>query len=602
MSRIPLETFFRKPARSQVRLSPDGTAVAYLAPYERRMNVFVRDLTSGEDTRITSATERDIGGHAWADPQRIVFLQDTGGDENYRLYAVGRDGSSPMELTPFPEVKCGLVDDLPDRDDEILIQMNRRDPQLFDVYRVNVSSGSMECIAENPGNVQRWITDHDGRLRVAETTDGVRTGVLYREDEAAPWRGILDLSYRETVTPLFFCYDREALYVSSNVGRDKAAIFEFDPVRAETTELIFEHERVDVSHLLHSRARRLITGVAFEEDRVDYHFFDAERERRQQRIDQALPETDNSIISTSRDESRAVVHAGGDRSRGTYYLYDVEEDTLEELFPSSPWLEPQDMSPMKPVRIPTSDGFVMQGYLTLPQGGSDRPGPLVMNPHGGPWARDSWGFNPEVQFLANRGYAVLQVNFRGSVGFGRKFWEASFGQWGLSMQDDITRAVRWAIDEGIADPKRVAIYGGSYGGYAALSGLTRTPELYACGVSYVGVSNLFTWIEAFPPYWKPFLEMIYEMVGHPERDAERWRETSPFFQADKIQVPLLVAQGSNDPRVRKEESDQIVSALRGRGVDVEYLVKDNEGHGFHNEENQFEFYRALEAFLEKNLA
>ncbi len=602
MSRIPLETFFRKPARSAVRLSPDGTAVAYLAPYERRMNVFVRDLASGQDTRITSATDRDIGGHAWADPQRIVFLQDTGGDENYRLYAVGRDGSSPIELTPFPEVKCGLVDDLPERDDEILIQMNRRDPQLFDVYRLNVSSGSMECIAENPGNVQRWITDHDGRLRVAETTDGVRTGVLYREDESAPWRAILDLSYRETVTPLFFCYDREALYVSSNVGRDKAAIFEFDPVRAETTELIFEHERVDVSHLLHSRARRCITGVAFEEDRVDYHFFDAERERRQRRIDQALPETDNSIVSTSRDESRAVVHAGGDRSRGTYYLYDVAQDTVEELFASSPWLEPRDMSPMKPVRIPTSDGFVMQGYLTRPRDASDRPAPLVMNPHGGPWARDSWGFNPEVQFLANRGYAVLQVNFRGSVGFGRKFWEASFGQWGLSMQDDVTRAVQWAIDEGIADPKRIAIYGGSYGGYAALSGLTRTPDLYACGVSYVGVSNLFTWIEAFPPYWKPFLEMIYEMVGHPKRDAERWRETSPFFQADKIRVPLLVAQGSNDPRVRKEESDQIVSALRERGVDVEYLVKDNEGHGFRNEENQFEFYRALEAFLEKNLA
>lgn len=259
------------------------------------------------------------------------------------------------------------------------------------------------------------------------------------------------------------------------------------------------------------------------------------------------------------------------------------------------------MAKMEPIQYESRDGLQIRGYLTLPHGVDAKKLPLIVNPHGGPWARDSWGFNPEIQFLASRGYAVLQMNFRGSTGFGRKFMEASFGQWGLTMQDDVSDGVAWAVDQGIADPERVAIYGGSYGGYATLAGLTKTPELYACGISYVGVSNLFTWIEAIPPYWKPYLEMMYEMVGHPERDAERFRETSPLFQADRIAAPLFVAQGANDPRVRKEESDQIVEALEKRGIQVEYMVKDNEGHGFQNEENRFDFYRTMERFLDRHL-
>jgi len=274
---------------------------------------------------------------------------------------------------------------------------------------------------------------------------------------------------------------------------------------------------------------------------------------------------------------------------------------LEKLFDASPWLDEKQMAEMKPIRYGSRDGLEIRGYLTLPAQGESNGLPLVVNPHGGPWARDSWGFNPEIQFLASRGHAVLQMNFRGSTGFGRKFMEASFGQWGLTMQDDIEDGVRWAVEQGIADPQRVAIYGGSYGGYAALSGLTKTPDLYACGISYVGVSNLFTWIAAIPPYWKPYLEMMYEMVGHPEKNVERFRQTSPFFNSERIAAPLFVAQGANDPRVSKEESDQIVEALRKRGVHVEYMVKDDEGHGFQNEENRFDFYRALERFLGRHL-
>jgi dipeptidyl aminopeptidase/acylaminoacyl peptidase len=598
---IPLEDFFRKPDKVMLRLSPDGTRLAYLEPYQRRLNLVVRDLATGESTRITEATERDIGGYIWANDERLVYVQDQGGDENFRLFAVSRDGSDRLDLTPFDKVKCDIVDDLEDDPRRILFQMNRRDPQVFDVHRVDVHSGELEFAAENPGNIQSWHTDHDGRVRVAVTTDGVNSSVLFREAEADEWRTVATYDFKESAQPRLFTPDNRAIYVSSNVGRDRAAIFEYDPVTGCEGRLIFEHPEVDVTDVLYSRKRKCLTGVTAENDKLEYHLFDDQRREVQQFLDERLPGYENHLTSSSRDESRFVVYSGSDRHMGRYYLLDVERRELTELFEISPWLDEAQMAEMRPIRFTSRDGLTIRGYLTVPSGVEARNLPLVVNPHGGPWHRDSWGFNPEIQFMANRGYAVLQMNFRGSTGFGRKFWEASFGQWGLAMQDDVSDGVRWAIDEGIADAARVAIYGGSYGGYAALAGLTKTPELYACGISYVGVSNLFTWIKAIPPYWKIYLDMIYEMVGDPARDEGRLRSTSPFFNADRIKAPLFVAQGANDPRVTQHESDQIVDALRERGVEVEYMVKENEGHGFHNEENRFDFYRAMERFLGEHL-
>lgn len=598
---IPLEDFFRKPDKIMLRLSPGGNYLAWLEPYQRRLNVVVRNLASGSVTRVTEATERDIGGYIWVSDERLVYVRDTGGDENYRLFAVGCDGSNPLDLTPYDGVKCDIVDELEDNDDEILFQMNRRNPEVFDVYRLDVHSGEMQLVAENPGNIQTWQTDHEGRLRLAVTTDGVNTSVLFRDQESDPWRTVATYNFKEYASPRIFTFDNRAVYASSNVGRDKSAIVEYDLETGQERRLVYEHPEVDVSQVLYSRHRKKLTGVVFTTDRLGYEFMDEQRERLQSFIDERLPGKDNLLASHSKDETRFVVHSGSDRTLGGYYLLDAEAMELTHLFDVSPWLEEQRMAAMQSIRYESRDGLTVSGYLTVPADQQPKRLPLVVNPHGGPWARDTWGFNPEVQFLANRGYAVLQINFRGSAGFGRSFLEAGFGQWGLTMQDDITDAVRWAVEKGIADPERVAIYGGSYGGYAALSGLTATPDLYACGVSYVGVSNLFTWIAAIPPYWKPYLEMLHEMVGHPETDEARFRNTSPYFNADKIQVPLFVAQGANDPRVTQHESDQIVEALRGRGIDVEYLVKDDEGHGFQNEENRFEFYRAMEAFLGKHL-
>lgn len=323
-----------------------------------------------------------------------------------------------------------------------------------------------------------------------------------------------------------------------------------------------------------------------------------------ERLQKELEGYEVAITSSTKAEDKFMIRTYSDRSLGDYYIYDRNTDALTHIVEVSPWLTEDEMAAMKPIQYTTRDGMTIHGYLTLPRGLEEAKNlPVVVNVHGGPWARDVWGFDAEAQFLANRGYAVLQMNFRGSTGYGRQFWEASFDQWGLSMQDDVTDGAKWLIEQGIADPERIAIYGGSYGGYATLQGLVKDPEFYACGVDYVGVSNLFTFMNGIPPYWKPFLEMMHEMVGDPgnPEDSTRMAATSPALNADKIVAPLFIAQGANDPRVVKSESDQMVEAMKQRGVDVQYMVKDNEGHGFRNEENKFDFYGAMEAFLAKHI-
>ena len=598
---IPMKEFFRNPQRISFQLSPDGSRLAFLQPWEHRLNIHVQDLRTDEITRVTGSQERDITSYLWANNTRLAYVQDTDGDENYKLYGVDPDGANHDQLTPFEEVKVQLIDDLEDVEESMLIGMNKRDKRIFDAYRIDVHSGDLEMIAGNPGNISRWMTDNDGQLRVAITTDGVNNTLLYRKEESGEFQEILTTDFKQTLHPLYFTFDNRHLYASSNLGRDKQAIVRYDPEAGAETEVLFQHPDVDVTGLLRSKEREVITGVTYQTEKRGYYFFDETRESLQTFLEKQLPGYEVSVTSRSRDERKILVRTHSDRSRGAYYFYDRDEEDFRKLEEVSPWLTEEDLCRMWPIRYQSRDGLSIPGYLTLPR---DKPAshlPVVVNPHGGPWARDYWGFNPEVQFLANRGYAVLQVNYRGSTGFGRSFWEKGFKEWGKAMQNDISDGVHWLIDEGIADPDRIGIYGGSYGGYATLAGLTFTPDLYACGVDYVGVSNLFTFMDSIPPYWEQYRETLYEMVGHPEEEVELLRSASPLFHADQIQAPLLIAQGANDPRVKKAESDQVVEALRERGIDVPYMVKDDEGHGFRNEENRFDFYRAMEEFLARHL-
>jgi dipeptidyl aminopeptidase/acylaminoacyl peptidase len=608
LKRYDVRDFFGKPERSFFRLSPDGKTLGFMQPYERRENLHVvllpPDGTTPDFTkarRLTAETERDIAGFFWKGNGHILYVKDFGGDENYHVVSVDVLSGKVKDLTPLPKIRASIVDDLRDDPDHVLVQHNKRDSKVFDVYRINVITGDSALVAQNPGNITQWLTDHAGRVRIATTTDGVNTSLLYRSSEKDPFKTVLTTDFRTTVAPLFFTFDNKSLYVLSNRGRDKTALVILDPNSGEESKPLFENPDVDLDGASFSRKRKVLTQASFNTWKEQRHFFDPVTEALFARLQEKLPGYEVVIQNENLAEDMFIVAAYSDRTPGTRYVYSAKSDTLTTLGEINPRIDPAHMATTKAVTYTTRDGLKINGYLTLPVNREARNLPVIVNPHGGPWSRDSWGFNPEIQFLANRGFAVFQMNYRGSTGYGRAFWEKSFKQWGRTMQDDITDGVTWLIREGIADPKRVGIYGGSYGGYATLAGVTFTPGLYAAAVDYVGVANLFTFMNSIPPYWAPYLKMMHEMVGDPEKDKELLSANSPVFHADRITTPLFIAQGSNDPRVNKNESDQMVEALRKRGVAVQYMVKENEGHGFHNEENQFDFYGAMEAFFSKYL-
>lgn len=603
---LPMETFFRNSEKSGYQISPDGNYFSYTAPYENRRNVFVQKIGADSAIRITEETERDLAGYFWANDHRILYLKDTGGDENFQLYGVDIDGSDPKAYTAIPGVRTQIIDPLKEIDSLMIISTNQRNPQIFDPYRLNLTTGEMTLLCENPGDIQAWQTDHDGKLRVAYAiVDGVNTQIRYRETEAEEFRPVLTTNFKESVYFATFTPDNKLVYAGSNLGRDKEALVLMDPATCKEQEVLYTNDTYDLDGLWYSDAQQKLLGVSYEGHKgITRHFFDPDAADLFGRMEKHLRGYELEIVDMDKAEDKYIVYAGSDRTAGTYYCYDVAGDTMTKLADLRPWIKQDEMAAMLPIEYTSRDGEHIEGYLTLPVGKTLRNAknlPLVVNPHGGPWARDSWGFNPEVQFLANRGYAVLQMNFRGSTGFGRRFTEISYGKWGQQMQDDITDGVNYLIGRGIADPAKIAIYGGSYGGYATLQGIVKDPDLYACAIDYVGVSNLFSFLNTIPPYWKPMLDQMYEMVGNPETQTEMLTENSPALNADRIKTPLLVVQGANDPRVNIAESNQMVEALRKRGVTVDYMVKDNEGHGFQNEENRFDFYRAMEKFFGKYL-
>jgi dipeptidyl aminopeptidase/acylaminoacyl peptidase len=600
--KIPLRDFFKNPESRDYLLSPDGKTLSYLAPWESRMNIWIRPTAGGEAKRVTSEKDRDIRDYFWKGNDFLVYAQDTKGDENFHLFRVNLKTDEVKDLTPFPKVRANLIDDLEDiSPTDILIQHNKRNAELFDAYRLNVATGEMKMAAQNPGHVDHWVDDHKGRILAATETDGVNATLLTRPDEKAAFKKVLTTNFREHLGVEFFTFDNKQLYAESNIGRDKQEIVTIDPATGKETGTIYRNPDVDVDGLAFSKKRKVLTYGHYTTWKEQRKYLDPQTEKIFATLEQKLPGYQVDIAGNDHDENQFIIVATSDRTPGSRYLFNVKNGELTKLADVAPWLKEGQLAPVKPIEYTSRDGLTIHGYLTLPLGREPKNLAVVVNPHGGPWDRDVWRYDPEVQFLANRGYAVLQMNFRGSTGYGRKFWEASFKQWGKKMQDDITDGVQWLVEEGVADPKRVAIYGGSYGGYATLAGVTFTPDLYAAAVDYVGPSNMFTFMKTIPPYWKPYLDMFHEMVGNPEKDKELLASESPVLHSDQIKTPLFIAQGAQDPRVNKAESDQMVASLKKRGVDVEYMVKDNEGHGFHNEENRFDFYGAMEKFLDQHL-
>lgn len=603
---LPMETFFKNGEKSTFRISPDGNYFSYRADYMGKMNIYVKKATdTGTAVRVTSDTARSIGGYFWKG-DRIVYAQDIGGDENFQLFSVKYDGTDLKALTPFPGVRSDVIDGLNNiagKEKELIVGINKRTKEYFDPYLLNIETGKLDLLYDNKNNYDAWITDNAGVIRLASKTDGVNITWNYRANATDTFAPLLTTSFKEQFSVGAFDKDNKNMYVLTNIGRDKVTLVEYDPLAKKEVKEIYSNPDYDLAGIFYDRKKQTLASVSWSGEKPEDHFFDKEWGDIAASLDKKFEGYITNVVGYDDARTKAIVWVGSDRSPAKYYLYDFKTGESTEAANPYPWINEKQMSHVKPITYTSRDGLQIHGYLTLPVGVEAKNLPVVVNPHGGPWYRDEWYYNNEIQFLANRGYAVLQMNFRGSTGYGRKFWEASFKEWGRKMQDDITDGVEWLKKQGIADPKKIAIYGGSYGGYATLAGVTYTPDLYAAAVDYVGVSNMFTFMNTIPPYWKPYLDQFHEMVGNPHdpKDSAMLAAVSPALHTDKIKTPLFIAQGANDPRVNKAESDQVVEALTKRGVQVEYMVKNNEGHGFHNQDNQYDFYGAMEKFLDKHV-
>lgn len=599
---IPRAILFGNPVKSSPQISPDGKRLAYIAPDKRNvLQVWVRTIGKNDDRKLTDDKKRGIRTFFWTyDGDRLVYLQDNDGDENYHLFDVDLKTNSVRDLTPHQGVRAQVVDLDPKFPQEILVGLNLKDPTRFDVYRINLSTGAMEFDTKNPGTVTSWTADADFKVRaaIAATKDG-GYDLLYRSKPKSKWRVLRHWDSEEQGSPVGFSEDGKTLYLIANHDANALRLIALD-VASKKETVLAEDPTYDVSGALVHPTKRTIQAVNFNKEKLDRKVLDDDIAEDMQVLAR-VRKGQLGLVSRDLADHNWLVSFTNDDGPVYYYAYDRKTKKATLLFSHQPQLEGLALAPMRPVSYQARDGLLIHGYLTVPVGVAAKDLPTVLLVHGGPWARDSWGFNPLVQWLANRGYAVLQVNYRGSTGYGKRFLSAGNREWAGKMHDDLIDGVNWLIRHGVANPKKVAIMGGSYGGYATLVGLTFTPEVFAAGVDIVGPSNIISLLKTIPPYWAPARAMFSKRVGDLEKEEDFLKSRSPLFFVDKIKAPLLIGQGANDPRVKQAESDQIVAALRNAKKPVEYIVYTDEGHGFARPENRMHFYARTEAFLARQL-
>ena len=603
-SLIPREVLVGNPEKAAPQISPDGTRLAYLAPSDKGvLNVWVRTIGKTDDTQVTNDTHRGIRIHFWAeDGKHLLYLQDIGGDENWHVYSVDLESKVVRDLTPFQGIRAqGIVTDK-NFPNQILVGLNLRDRKVFDMHRVDLTTGAVVADTQNPGDVVGWLTDSAFQIRAAAAMnpkDGSTT-LRVRDGKDAAWRDLITWPFGENGDAHAFTADGKTLYVNSSLGSDTTRLAVVDAATGKELKVLAQNPKVDVGQVIINEDSKVVEAVGFDYLRNEWTVLDPSVKPDYDALAK-LHRGNMSLISRDRANRNWLVAYDNDEGPVAYYAYNRDSKRGELLFVNRPKLAEYTLARMEPVVIKARDGVELVSYLTLPVGVEPKNLPFVLNVHGGPWGRDSWGYDAEAQWFANRGYATLQVNFRASTGFGKNFLNAGNLQWGAKMQDDLTDAVKWAIAKGIADPKKVCIYGGSYGGYATLAGLVFTPELYVCGVDIVGPSNIKTLLQAIPPYWAPLKKMFTLRIGDAENDEAINKKMSPLFHVDKAKAPLIIAQGANDPRVNIKESDQMVEAMRAKGLPVTYIVYTDEGHGFARPTNRLDFYGRVDEFLAKHL-
>lgn len=603
VSLIPREVLFGNPEKASPKISPNGTQMAYLAPVDGVLNVWVGDLGREDYQPVTHDRDRGVRVYFWAhDGRHILYLQDVGGDENWRLFSVDLTTHSESDLTPFENVQVQVVHRDKHHPDELIIAMNQEDVTVHDAYRLNLNTGELELTAKNPGNVVSWVVDTNLVVRgaMAAREDG-GFDLLVRESRNGDWHTLVSWNADDALTsgPVGFTRDGRSMYLLDSRETNVAPLVRIDMLTRELEELVRD-EHFEIGGVLIHPDTHEVQLVTFVRARTEHQVLDRSIAADVEAIGQLGP-GDFGIYDRTHDDRKWLIGFTEDSKPFSYYVFNRDTDSGTFLFYARPELANYEMARMEPISLESRDGYTIHGYLHVPVGSPRRGLPTVLLVHGGPWHRDTWGYDAEGQWLANRGYAVLQVNFRGSTGFGKAFVNAGDREWGGKMHEDLVDAVGWITESGIADPDRIAIYGGSYGGYAALAGATFTPDLFACAVDIVGPSNLLTFIESIPPYWSAYKAMLHRRVGDPATDEEALKSRSPLFHADKIRIPMLIAQGANDPRVKRSESEQIVAAMRKKGIEHEYLLFPDEGHGFAKPENRIKFYTAAERFLARHL-
>jgi dipeptidyl aminopeptidase/acylaminoacyl peptidase len=605
---IPRSVLFGNPERTSPQISPDGNSLAWIAPRDGVLNLWIAPIggESGVDWAaarpLTEDADRGIRMFAWAhDGRHLLYVQDVGGDENWRLYDVDPESGARRDLTPFEGIHATIIGTSKRRPDEVLVGINADNPQLHDVYRLHLGSGELVKEIENPGYAG-WLADEDlvVRCAIAPLPDG-SFDVLVRDSGEGEFRHLLSVPAEDATSTdvVSFSGDGRSVLMISAAGSDTGRLTRVDLATGESTVLA-EDPEADVSGvLLHPDTRDPLIVMVLK-DRMTYTVLDPSVADDLKAV-RALHPGDPTFSDRDEADTTWLIAFAVDAGSVTYFMYDRATKTGRLLFSARPALDGYELAPMEPFSFTARDGLLIHGYVTFPPGLGRTGLPAVVDVHGGPQVRDTWGYNPEAQWFANRGYLCIQVNYRGSTGYGKAFVAAGDREWGGKMHDDLIDAVGYAVDQGWADKSKVAIYGGSYGGYAALVGAAFTPDVFCCAVDIVGPSNLKTLLETIPPYWAPMIAQLYRRVGNPETDADFLWSRSPLSRAHDIRIPLLIAQGANDPRVKQAESEQIVAALTEAGIDHEYMLFPDEGHGFAKPENRIKFYTAAERFLAKYL-
>jgi dipeptidyl aminopeptidase/acylaminoacyl peptidase len=600
---IPREVLFGNPEKTQPRISPNGKMLAYLAPDNGVLNVWVRSVAASDDRVVTADKKRGIRIFFWQnDSEHILYLQDQDGDENWHVYQTNLKTKITRDLTPFSGTQAEIVDVDNNFPDQLLVGLNIRNRELHDVYRINLKNGAVDLDTENPGDVAGWTADNKFHVRAAQVSlpDG-GTEIRIRDDAKSPWRSFQKWGPDESLASgvAAFIPDDSGMWIISSVGVNAARLLQVD-IATGKMSVVAEDKQFDVADAMTNPKKRTLEAVRFARERSEWTVIDKSLQADFDAIRKAH-DGDFQIVNRDLDDKTWVVAYDVDDGPTSFFVYDRAARKATKLFSSRPSLEKFKLAKMQPVSFQARDGMTIYGYLTLPAGVEPKNLPLVLVVHGGPWARDEWGLDSYAQWLANRGYGVLQINFRGSTGYGKAYLNAGDREWAGKMHWDLIDGKNWAIKQGYADPKKVAILGGSYGGYATLVGLTFTPDEFACGVDICGPSNIASLIKLIPPYWVPIKSVFDRRVGKVETEEDFLKSRSPLFKVGQVKAPLLIGQGANDPRVKQAESDQMVAAMRKDGKTVEYIVFPDEGHGFARPENNLRFNAATEAFLAKYL-